>query len=311
MNIRFFRWYGSKYRVIDSILACIPSYITCWYEACMGSAAVTLNSPRHQVELLTDMDEELVYLFSIMADRTDGANLLDRLLETQYSESEFVRAQRAFQNGYQGIEPIRKAEMIFIRITQSFNSVRQSFRRRGMSQRDYSDLNIRNLPLVYERLQGVHVRRMDCVDVVERVRDNPTAYIYLDVPYLWELRAEGARNIYGYEMSRSQHIRLLETCKTAKSCIMLCGYKNTTGQDLYDTVLGVGQPDSPWRSYTLAELAKTCQTKEKRDVAIETIWVNYPLPPAAQFYINTNPKQEIPANSPLKIQEPSGIITAQ
>lgn len=304
-NIRFFRWYGGKYRVTDIILACVPAYITAWYEACMGSAAVTLNSPRRAIEVVSDLDEELVHLFSLMAERVDGANLLDRLLNLEYSESEFIRAQRAKANSYRGTDQFRKAEMIFILITQSFNATRQSFRRNGMSQRDYTDLNARNLPLVYERLQGVHVKQMDCVDVVERIRDNPTAFVFLDVPYRWELRAEGARSIYGMEMDEAHHLRLLETCKGAKCCIMLCGYRQTDGHDLYDRVLGVGQPGSPWQQYTLAELAKTCQTKEVRDVAIETVWVNYPLPSYASYYINT--REENPALRQWT-STPAGVI---
>ena len=307
MNILFFRWYGGKFRVVDAILACIPSFITAWYEACMGSAAVTLNSPRRPVELLSDLDDDLVHLFQLMAHPVDGAELLDRLLHLDYSESEFARAKRAQKNGYRGIDKFRRAEMIFILITQSFNATRQSFRRRGMSQRDYTDLNARNLPFVHERLQGVRVRKVDCVDVVDKVRDNPHAFVLLDVPYRWELRAEGSRNIYGYEMDKAHHLRLLETCKGVKCCIMLCGYRQTDGHDLYDETLGVGQPGSPWRHYTLAELTKTCQTKKARDVAVETIWVNYPLPPAARYYINTKIEEEIPALQPWT-STPSGVI---
>lgn len=220
MNISFFRWYGGKARALEAILSCVPAYITAWYEACMGSAVVTLNSPRHAVELLTDLDGDLVHLFQVMADRVTGANLVDRLLDLPYSESEFACAKRAKANGYRGIDDITRAVMEFALITMSFNATRKSFSKHGMSQRHYADRNIRNLPLVYQRLQGVHIRQMDCVDVVDRVRNNPRAFVFLDVPYRWELRAEGARNIYGFEMDEAHHRRLLDVCKgqNAVSC---------------------------------------------------------------------------------------------
>lgn len=308
MNLLFFPWYGGKSRMIMSILSCIPPHVTAWYEACMGSAVVTLNSPRYEVELLSDLDEDLVHLFSVMANRVDGANLLDRLLHLEYSESEFVRAKRAKDDHFRNVNDIRRAVMEFSLISMSFNSTRRSFRRHGMSQRDYADRNARNLPLVFQRLQGVHIKQMDCVDVVDRVRNNPAAFIFLDVPYRWPVRAKGARNIYGFEMDESHHRRLLNVCKGAKSCIMLCGYYQEP--DLYDQVLEVGKPESPWRRYVLGGFVKSCQTKAKRDIAVETIWVNFPLPSYARYYINTKNDGTNPATSLWTPEHKSGIITA-
>lgn len=147
----------------------------------MGSAVVTLNSARHQVEVISDMDEDLVHLFSMLADRVDGANLVDRLMGLQYSESEFVRAMRAKNNHYKTVDDFRRAEMIYIAITQSFNNTRKGFRRRGVSQRDYTFMSQSNLPEVHQRLQGVRVYQMDCVEVVRKVHNNPNAFVLLNM----------------------------------------------------------------------------------------------------------------------------------
>lgn len=56
MLIRYYRWFGGKYRVINEITSLIPPHITAWYEACCGSAAVTLNKRKHPVEVLNDLD---------------------------------------------------------------------------------------------------------------------------------------------------------------------------------------------------------------------------------------------------------------
>lgn len=288
MPIKLFNWYGGKQRVLGEILSCVPHHITNWYDACMGSAVVTLNAPRHQIEMVSDLDDELIHLVSLLADKIMGANLVDRLIGLLWSEQVFKQALKAKENGYRGLNDYEKAEMIFITISQSFNSARKNFSRKGSgkNQRDYTNTLLANLPLVYERLQGVRVRKIDCVEVVDKTRNNPNSFVFLDVPYRWELRGVGARNVYGFEMDRKHHLHLLETCRDAKSCIMLCGYHQTVGIDMYDYYLGVGQPDSLWRRYTLAELRKSCQTTTKRDVAVETIWVNYELPPMARYYIS-------------------------
>lgn len=285
MCIKMFNWYGGKQRVVSEIMACVPAHITNWYDACMGSAVVTLNSPRHPVEVVSDLDEELVHLVGLMADKVKGAALVDRLMCLPYSKWKFEQALCARDKAYRGLDEYEKAEMIFVTISQSFNSSRQSFRKSG-SQQDYTNTLQANLPLVYERLQGVSVRKADCVDIVNRVRGNTNAFVFLDVPYRWELRGKGAQNVYGYEMDRTHHLRLLKVCKKAKCCIMLCGYRQTNGVDMYDAQLEVGKPGSPWRHYTLARLPKSCQCTQKRDIATETIWVNYELPPAAKYFIS-------------------------
>jgi len=312
MSIRFFPWYGGKFRVVDPILACVPHQVTVWHEACMGSAAVTLNAPRRAEEILSDLDEDLVHLVRLMADKVEGEKLLDRLLHTEYSESAFIRAQRAKKNDYCGVDDLTRAEMIFTSITQSFNSTRKSFRRRGVSIEDYRERNAANLTEVFKRLQGVHVCKVDCVDVVKQVYSNPHAFVFLDVPYRWELRAKGARSIYGHEMDNADHIRLLEACKDAKCCIMLCGYRQENGKDPYDKVLGVGQAGSHWQYYTLAELRKTCQNKSVRDIGKETIWVNYPLPNIARYYIDVERdhfENEVPTSTPSRIILPDYLAS--
>lgn len=283
MMIRYFCWYGGKFRVVNEILSLVPDYITSWYEACCGSAAVTLNKGRHPVEVLNDLDWELVNLFTLMADRRDGANLLDRLLTLQHDKEVFMKAKRAQQKGFKGLTPISIAEMSYILISQSFNANRKSYVN-GASQRDYRYGLEKNLPLVYQRLEGVCIKSMDAVELVDQVRNDPNAFVLLDVPYLPELRSPGALDVYGHEMSPQDHHQMLDVIRDCKCCIMLCGYRKKDGSDLYDKyLLGHG-----WKHYKLADLAKTCQVKQKRDVAEEWVWLNYEPPVWSKYIINLN-----------------------
>lgn len=281
MMILFYSWFGGKLRLVNEITALIPSYITAWYEACCGSAAVTLNKERHPIEVVNDLDREIVNLFTLMADRRDGVILLDRLLQLRHSKENFVCAKRAKQNGFKGMDPFKMAEMTYILISQSFNANRVNYAN-GIRQQDYHYSLEKNLSLVYERLAGVQVKCMDAVDLIDKVRNNPKAFVLLDVPYLPDLRSQECLDVYGHEMSKNDHIRMLETIRDAKCCIVLCGYRKKDGNDLYDQYL---LPHG-WKHYKLADLVKTCQTKKVRDVAEEWVWLNYEPPESAKYYIN-------------------------
>lgn len=79
-----------------------------------------------------------------------------------------------------------------------------------------------------------------------------------------------------------KQIKLLNTIKDSQNKIILCGYRDKNGTDLYDEyLLPYG-----WKHYKIAELVKSCQFKEKKDVAEEWVWTNYPLPDCAKYWID-------------------------
>lgn len=285
---RFYGWYGGKYRVVMALLACIPDYVTAFYEACAGSAVVTLNMKRRQVEVVSDLDPEVVHLLAVMADRQLGRQLVDKLVHLPYSRDVFLDAMKARAEGYKGLDDVGQAVAIFTLITQSFNNTRKVFRAKGPTRRAYAFAQASNLPWVYERMAGVKVKLMDCADVVAKVKDNPRAMVYLDLPYRHALRARGARATYGHEMTDAEHVAVLEACRDARCCILICGYHDGRGEDLYDKVLDIGQPGSRWNRFMVGRLPKSCQTSLTKGKGEEYIWVNYPVPKAAGYYFNTN-----------------------
>ncbi len=281
MRIRFIPWYGGKIRVIFELLCMVPLACTAWYEPFMGSAAVTLNKSRHEVEVINDLDRGLVKLYSLMADRDTGQELLERLLKLPYSESEFVRAKRAYANGFKNVDRFKQAELTFVLVTQSFNATRQTWRK-GISQREYTHSLEKNLPEVYKRLQGVRVYNMDALALIGRVKDNPRTFLLLDPPYCHELRGRGALSVYAHEMDRRKQISLLELIRDAKCYILLCGYRAKNGHDLYDQYL----LPCGWKHYKLADLIKACQTTKVKDVGEEWVWLNYDPPSISKYFIN-------------------------
>lgn len=82
-------------------------------------------------------------------------------------------------------------------------------------------------------------------------------------------------------MPMKKQIELLETIKDSKNKIILCGYRENRGEDVYDKyLLPYG-----WRHYKIAELVKSCQFKEVKDIGEEWVWVNYTLPEFAKYTI--------------------------
>lgn len=278
--IKFFAWYGGKIRMIQELKFLISKHVE-FYEPFMGSAAFTLNHARSKKEVINDLDEDVARLMRIMADRKSGLELTQLLCELPYSKELFQEAKAAKNKKYEGLTEIEKAVMEYVLITQSFNNTRQSFRK-GVSTHKYQKDNRFHLPKVYERLQGVEVLNMDGIELLEQIKDNADAFALVDPPYREELR--GAKRVYACELSKEDHIRLLKTIQQAKCKIILCGYRQSDGVDLYDRyLLPYG-----WHCYNLKKIVKACQTKEKKDIAEEYVWTNYELPSQAKYVVSMN-----------------------
>lgn len=287
MIIKFFNWYGGKQRVVRLLSSLIPDGIEYWYEACMGSAVLTLNGVRHKFEVINDLDPELVTLFRVMADEHKGKILMDELLKIKYSINVFNEALKSKENGFKGIDEFEIAVKSFILITQSFNSTRKSFRD-GITQTEYNNMLRIQLPEVYKRLQGVRVSQENAIQIVEEAKDKESAFVFLDPPYRHNLRSKSAVKEYGHEMDDPEHIKLLEVIKDVKCKIMLCGYREKGGNDLYDKYLLAS--NLKWRHYKLADLKKSCQNKEVKDIGEEWVWLNYEPPEFSKYFINYSSK---------------------
>ncbi|MBR5565338.1 MAG: DNA adenine methylase [Roseburia sp.] len=283
MLIKAFRWYGGKIRMVDKINFLIPEH-TQYYEPFMGSGAVLLNHPRSKLEVINDLDADLVHFMQTLADNVLGAELIGRLSKLYYEKWVFDDAMESKKKHFRNMTAIDKAVATYVLITQSFNCTRKGFGRKMYKDTDAYRADICfNLPKVHERLKGVHILNMNGIDLLEKVADYQDAFVFTDPPYRHDLRGKGADSAYACELPHSEQIRLLKTIRNAKCKIMLCGYRNENGRDLYDTyLLPYG-----WCCYKLADIPKSCQAmKKERDMGQEYIWVNYELPEHARYVIS-------------------------
>ena len=276
--IRPFTWYGGKLRMLLELLCLIPLH-TVWCEPFMGSAVVTLNHARSEKEIINDFDSDLVNFFKVLQDHNKGRRMIEKLLTLEYSKETFEIAKQYKKNKYDGFSDVERAVWEYVLIFQSFNSVRKSFSK-GKTTFNYQMDILTNLFEVQSRLKNVDIRQGDGVALIDSLKDNEEAFLFLDPPYVADTRAKGARDIYGKEMSDHEQIRLLETIQHAKSKVLLCGYESR----LYDEYLLT----HGYKRYKLCDIVKACQFVEgrKKDIAEEYIWVNYELPFAAKYAIS-------------------------
>ena len=182
--ISYFPYYGGKSRMVEQILSTVPTHIEEWYELFGGSGVVTINKPdRHCVEVINDLNPYIANLHKVMCNAEQGQELLSRLCSLTYSKGTYMCAERARRYRFSGMSDIDKAVAYFTLLTQSFNATMQNFRA-GVSTEKYRAKLLRNLPKVYERLQGVNVMNEDGTM-------NPTEfkmifYVYLKMKLMCE-----------------------------------------------------------------------------------------------------------------------------
>lgn len=277
--IRPYTWYGGKIRFLIPLWFLIPRH-SVWVEPFMGSAALTLNHPRSMHEVVCDIDSDLICFMRTLADSGKYKNLMEQLGRLEYSEETFLTAKQHKANGYAGLDDVGRSVMVYVTISQSFNSVRKSFSR-GKSTQQYKEDILFYLPKVHERLQGVEILNGDALDIIHDYKHNADAFLFLDPPYRKDLRGKSAGKVYTVEMPDVEQIRFLETVKDASCKAMLCGYRSDTN-DLYDKYL----LSHGWKCYKVMDIVKACQTKEHKDMGHEFIWVNYQLPELAKYVIS-------------------------
>lgn len=283
MEIKAYRWYGGKIRMVNIINFLIPEH-TAYYEPFMGSAAVLLNHPRSQLEVVNDLDTDIAHFMRTLADREKGKILVDKLSRLRYGKAEFDEAMECKKRNFRDMNDIDKAVKVFILITQSFNSTRKSFSASAYKDTYAYREDIQfHIPKVYERLENVRVKNMNGIDLLGKIANNANAFAFVDPPYRHELRGMGANKAYNCELPHCEQIRLLKTIREAVCKVMLCGYRVESGVDLYDRYL----IPYGWKCYKLTDIVKAAQvSKTHKSIGSEFIWVNFKLPKGAKYAIN-------------------------
>ncbi|MBF0375794.1 MAG: DNA adenine methylase [Alphaproteobacteria bacterium] len=193
----------------------IPPDCRNWVDLFCGSAVVTLTKPRHQREVINDLNHDVVNLFDVL--RGPLSHELYRLVElTPYAE-ELLHRVYAMASTEDAVE---KAWRFLV--TSWFGrggcAHRTGFRW-SKSQTTAPERTWANMPArlgaVAERLRGVCIRHDDAMKVVDDY-DRPDSCLFADPPYPGQV---GRR--YAVRMDHDAHQRFAERLGRCQARVIL------------------------------------------------------------------------------------------
>ena len=258
------KWHGGKHYLCHRIIKHFPPHTT-YVEPFGGAASVLLNKDVVPVEIYNDLDARITRLFRVL--RENGDEFRRLLSLTPYSEVEFKNAAKQADD----VSEIERARRDFVRWRQSLGGRADSFSftlhrvRRGMADcvSGYLSVIDSELPRIIERIRRVQIVCRGASDVV-RAWDGPDTLFYCDPPYLHETRHSGSRDVYGYEMSESEHRQLARVLEKCRGKVVLSGYPSA----LYDGLYG------HWRTVKI-EIANHASGSKTKSRMQEVLWMNW------------------------------------
>lgn len=267
---RLFSYYGGKARMTEKIKRILPKGST-YVEPFFGSGAVffSLDNGHYSKAVINDMEEGVIQFIRLLASE-QGEELIERLIQLEPDKFLFWEAKHMEQLRYHGCSDMERAVFFYITMTQSYNCLRKNFRK-GMNKERYQKQIANGLPTAREKLQGVEILQGDAYDVIMQYKDDPTAVLFIDSPYVHRTRT--APNSYYHEMRDADQVRMLLAVRDAKAKCILCGYQEEH-DGLYDRYL-LSQPN--WNTQLLKEVTKPCanQRGSVGKMAQEWVWKNF------------------------------------
>jgi len=240
----------------DEIIKLMPQHHT-YLEPFFGSGAIFFSKQPSDIEMINDMDDDVVNLFTCI--REDSEQLARLVMCIPFARKEY---DLQFENINE--EPknnFERASNFLVKCWQG-----HGFRTNGYKvgwkndvqgrERMYALWNWYRLPEwiveIAGRLRTVQIENRPAIEVIKRF-DYENVFMYLDPPYVLGTRTAKQ---YKHEMMDADHVELINVILQSKAKIMLSGY----GNSIYDEML------KGWNKVSNAEYGL------KRT---ETIWMNY------------------------------------
>jgi len=282
-----FGWFGGKERIIHAPLPHVPSH-DAYLELFFRAGSLFFAKRPSQIEVINDIDKDLMNFYSVLRDDVKFNKFMKLTYLTLYSRAEYMHALEKFKRRAWK-DDVERAYLFYIIARMSFAGhfghswgYDISATSKGMSRTVHAYLSsVDRLPEIHERLRHAQIECDDWLSVYERyvpkwLQDGLKVFVYLDPPYLEDVRRNGK---YRYEFSRRRHRELIEVIKREKKAkIMLSGYPSP----LYEELEEAGWCKKCWnvachavgrtRAYGMLGEGATFSKNQRR---IECIWMNY------------------------------------
>lgn len=228
------RYFGAKWRIAPWIIGHFAPHKV-YVEPFAGGAGVLLRKPPSALEVYNDLDGEVVNFFRVLRNQPD--ELIRSIELTPFSRREWERAYAEPERR----DPVERARRFYVRSWQAYGSSGlrpdqtgwRAEKTTARGKRLIDDWNeTAHLYAVAERLSGVQI---DCRDALEAIRfyDGPDTLMYLDPPYLAEVR----ERLRGYTCDmggKEAHEKLAHVATRSEAMIVLSGYPSRLYRRLYE-----------------------------------------------------------------------------
>lgn len=229
------RYPGGKYLLAKWVISHFPAHET-YVELYGGAASVLMRKPRSIGEVYNDLNGDVVNVFRVLRDRDQAAELA-RLLElTPYAKEEYRLAYALCD------DPIEQARRMIFRSFAGHGSdsvTRPCAGFRGFKNKQSGCTTAqewagfpKEIVIFTERLQGVDIEQRDAIKLIP-IFDRKETLFYADSPYLLSTWPSKGRNLYKYEISEADHIKLAEALHQIKGMAIVSGYPSELYDHLY------------------------------------------------------------------------------
>lgn len=237
---QLFSYYGGKIRLAHKIIPHIPKH-TVYVEPFCGGASIFFKKPfpdakngDHYREVINDTNQLVYNFYKTFRDKPD--TLIFKIENTPHCRLSYYDAYKiCFDTDQSQYDDVTRAWAFYIGITQTFGSdlYRRAWGRalygRNLSYSYHS--KIKNMDLLRNRLDGVHIDNKDALQIIKDY-DAPQTFFYLDPPYINtdEDYYKGKNNTVE-KFNEKKLIEMLDLLKNVKGSFILSHYKS----DLIDS----------------------------------------------------------------------------
>lgn len=267
-------YFGSKILVARRIVDLLPEH-SGYIEPYCGSLAVLLAKRPTGFEVVNDKDRDLQTFWRVLRNQPRELARLCRL--TPHSRAEYADSWPIPE----GTDDLERARLVWVKLTQGRGG---AFRPTGWRYHEAPGSRTSTMPRTLagyvERMEAVAARlaavSLECrpaLDVIERYGRDPKSLVYVDPPYLYDVRGRRASQknseaTYRHDMGEeADHVELGAALRDCRSIVVVSGYAHP----LYDDDLFAGWHRTEIRTGTGQNSRVGWQERT------EVLWCNRPF----------------------------------
>ena len=262
-------WVGGKKSKCSEYIRHFPDDKSVLVDLFTGGGSIGFTSSQKFKEVvMNDIDYNIISLYKYLAGDED----LRKILDYEYSEQHFKYAHNLIRNKLECIELKDRAKYTIADIFQSFNSGRNSYKKREYNKNYYDKVYKCISKIRYAIHQGnIQFEVRSAFEVLKDRLDDTDVFWFVDPPY--ENKLINSHVYYKSMLKDWEQKWLAYLLSISKGKFMLCGYRGEDG-----SIYGEWLCDSRFYCYKLLDTYAYCGSDvkgEEKDKRTEYIWTNY------------------------------------